>query len=334
VFPSERPKKTGEAPRISTSEMPSTGRDTIRHVPIEINEHVKNQLDLFQYRIRERFGVWLARSGRYMSVMQEIFRNHGLPEELVFLALIESGFNPQAYSPAAAVGPWQFIKQTAQQYGLKVNQWIDERRDPIKSTMAAARYLKDLYGRFQSWTLSIASYNAGEGRVQRAIEAMNTLDFWSLKQGSHLKEETKNYVPKFMAATLIGKNPSQYGFHIAYQQPLAYEEVVVRRQTPLTWIAKASGVSTNQIRGLNPELRRDVTPPGSSAYRVKLPVGTKQAFLKFSKTTSKPFDQISKISKKHPKTHVKKVKKIVKKGSKKHPQAHVKKERRGLHRGG
>ncbi len=267
------------------------------HIPLVLNDHVQAQIDLFQTRIRERFGGWLSRSGQYLPMMQGIFREKKLPEDLVYLALIESGFHPKAHSPADAVGPWQFIKSTGQRYGLRVNKWIDERRDPVKSTLAAAAYLQDLYGLFQTWTLSMAAYNAGEGRIMRALASTDARDFWELRDSDHIRDETKAYVPKFMAATMIAKNPRQYGFFVNYQAPARYEEVTISTATPLGRIAKAAGVSIQEIQALNPELKQSTTPPAYPKYRLKLPLGSKQGFLeKFTreKVVEKAFKAIKK----------------------------------------
>ncbi len=273
------PLSSGEMPPAQPEQAPPVEKAVVYSVPIVFNEHVEDYINLFQTRLRERFEIWLARSGQYVPMMQKIFKNEDLPEDLVFLALIESGFNPKAYSPADASGPWQFIKKTAQHYGLRVNKWIDERRDPVKSTIAAADYLKNLYGMFQSWTLSMASYNAGEGRIMRAMAASKAEDFWELKQSDHIKDETKNYVPKFMAATIIAKNPEKYGFFIDYHAPFLYDEVEIKRQTSLKSIAKATGISLEQIKIYNPELKLGTTPPNYPGYHIKLPPGKKEIFL-------------------------------------------------------
>lgn|GEM_PF-321770 len=250
-------------------------------VPIDINGYVKDYIVLFQTRLHEKFELWLSRSGRYLSLMKEIFRKNDLPEDLVFLALVESGFNPYAYSRSKAVGPWQFMKGTAQKYGLKVDRWLDERRDPIKSTEAAAHYLKDLFGMFNSWPLSLASYNAGEGRVMRALNRskVKVETFWDLSASRYLRNETKHYVPKFMAATIIAKNPNKFGFQTDYKSPLAYDEVNISRQISLETAAKAAEISYEEIKELNPELRRGITPPNLTSYPLRLPLGKKELFL-------------------------------------------------------
>ena len=250
--------------------------DTRYNIPIVYNEDVEAYINLFQTRLRERFSTWLARSGQYVPMMQKILKKNDLPEDLAFLPLIESGFNPKAYSKAKAAGPWQFIPPTGKHYGLRVNKWIDERRDPVKSTVAAASYLKNLYGMFQSWALSLASYNAGEGRISRAMTKTQAEDFWELKESDHIHDETKNYVPKFMAASIIAKDPEKYGFFIDYHAPLVYDEVGVPTATSLKTIARAAGVSVDKIKFYNPELKLDTTPPNYPGYRLKVPPGTRE----------------------------------------------------------
>jgi membrane-bound lytic murein transglycosylase D len=266
-------------------------------VPIVLNALVTNYITFFQTRLRDRFEEWLARSRRYIPLMQQILKEHQLPEDLVFLALIESGFNPKAFSRAKAAGPWQFIQGTGKKYGLRIDSWIDERRDPVKSTVAAAKYLKDLYGLFGSWPLSMASYNAGEGRVKRAMARTKAEDFWELNSSS-LRPETKNYVPKFMAATIIAKDPEKYGFFIDYQSPLIYDEVEVSKPVHFKVLAKAAGISVSDLKIYNPELKKEMTPPKYPRYRLKLPPGTKERFLaNFSPKTVKEI--IASVSQKH-----------------------------------
>jgi membrane-bound lytic murein transglycosylase D len=247
-------------------------------VPIVLNASVESHLDYFNTKSRDRFQLWLNRSGRYMPLMRQIFREYDLPEDLVFVSLIESGFNPYAYSRSHAVGAWQFMKGTGRKYGLRIDRYIDERRDVVKSTHAAAAYLKDLYAMFNSWPLALASYNGGEGRVGRAMKRTNAEDFWELRATRHLHPETRNYVPKFMAATIIAKNPEKYGFTTEYDKPLVYDEVVITRPTDLRVIAKGASVTYGELKHLNPELRQGVTPLGYDDYRLKLPVGTKAVF--------------------------------------------------------
>ncbi|MBI3995728.1 MAG: transglycosylase SLT domain-containing protein [Nitrospirae bacterium] len=247
-------------------------------VPIVLNESVEDYIEYFQTAIRDKFKLWLERSGRYIPIMRQIFKEQGLPEDLVFVALIESGFNPYAYSRARAVGPWQFIKGTGRLYGLRMDNWIDERRDPIKSTRAAARYLKDLYDRFGSWPLAMAGYNAGEGKIERALVKAKAADFWDLRSTRYIRRETKGYVPKFMAATIIAKNPERYGFTLDYHEPLQHDVVTLPGSADLRVVALAAGISYEDLKVLNPELRTELTPPYMERYSLRLPVGTEQTF--------------------------------------------------------
>jgi membrane-bound lytic murein transglycosylase D len=249
-------------------------------IPIVINEKVEQFILCFQTTMRDKFVTWLARSGRYIPIMKKLLKEHGLPEDLVYMAFIESGFDPYAYSRSKAVGPWQFIYLTGKRYGLRVNWWVDERRDPEKSTIAAAKYLKDLYEMFACWYLAAAGYNAGEYKIVKAMKRYRTEDFWKLTKVKYLKRETKNYVPLMIAAALIGKDPEKYGFSdVEFQEPLRYEKVKVPELTGLSLIARACDTSLEEIKDLNPELRRGVTPPNETDYEIKIPFGKKDVFL-------------------------------------------------------
>ena len=249
-------------------------------IPIVVNDQVEYFIEYFQTTQRKAFSLWLQRSGRYIPMMKEVLREHGLPEDLVYMALIESGFNPRAYSRRRASGPWQFIYRTGKRYGLTVDWWIDERRDPEKSTIAAARHLKDLYDQFSCWYLAAASYNAGAGKISRAIQRYKTEDFWELTKHRYLKRETKNYVPKMIAAALIAKSPEKYGFaDIEYDEPIRYEKVAVSDATDLRVIARCSETDYEVIKALNPELLRWCTPPDYQNYQAKIPEGKREIFL-------------------------------------------------------
>ena len=263
---------------VSTWESES---ETTFDIPIVVNERVEYFISYFQTTVRDKFTNWLARSAKYIPMMKTLLRENGLPEDLVYMALIESGFNPHAYSRSKACGPWQFISSTGKKYGLLVNWWIDERRDPEKSTIAAAKYLNDLYDMFECWYLAAASYNAGEGKISRAMKRYRTEDFWELTKHRYLKRETKNYVPQMIAAALVAKDPERYGFtDIEYQEVLCYDKVAVPEVTDLGLIAKACEISLEEIRDLNPELLRGCTPPGISDYEVRIPCGKKELFQK------------------------------------------------------
>jgi len=248
--------------------------------PLTLNSKVNYFIDYFQHKGHGFFSKWLSRSERYIPIMQEILRKEGMPEDLVYLAMIESGFTPHAVSVANAVGPWQFISGTGKRYDLKINDWIDERRDPIKSTVAAALYLKELYALFNNdWYLAAAGYNAGENKILRAIDMYETRDFWEISKGSFLKRETKDYVPKLLAAAIIAKEPTKYGFaDIAYLPEMDLDTVEITSRTDLDLIARLADVPYTTLKELNPELRRWCTPPNYPNYLLKLPKGKKDLF--------------------------------------------------------
>ncbi|MFO0774495.1 MAG: transglycosylase SLT domain-containing protein [Nitrospiraceae bacterium] len=245
------------------------------NVPIMMDAKVEGHIRFFNTTIHDKFEKWLHRLNHYHPIVERIFLEFGLPTDLVYLSLVESGFNPHAYSRARATGPWQFMKGTGLVYGLRVDRFVDERRDPVKSTVAAARYLRDLYDLFGSWPLAMAAYNAGEGKVMRALAKSQSESFSEIAETRHIRRETKEYVPRFMAATVIAKNPAQYGFNIQAVDPHEFEEVVVNRSLHLRSISAASGVSFDQLRLLNPELRLDATPPDDPQYHLKVPVGSR-----------------------------------------------------------
>lgn len=247
-------------------------------IPVTLNEKVESHIHYFTNRIREKFSTWLARSEMYLPMMKKTFKEKGLPEDLTYLALIESGFNNKAYSRAKATGQWQFMYGTGKRYGLRIDRWMDERRDPEKATEAAAQYLADLYVMFDDWYLAAAGYNAGEGKIMRAIDKYDTNDFWQLSQPKYryLRAETKNYVPKLIAAALIAKEPAKYGFDdIEYHPTLAYERVAISGMKDLREIAVAGECDVEELKALNPELKTNFTPPNYPEYQLKVPVGKK-----------------------------------------------------------
>lgn len=255
------------------------GEATAYQIPMVLNDSVENHLEYFKTKGRESFQKWLDRSSRYIPVMRRIFREKDLPEDLVYVAMIESGFNPYAVSWARAVGPWQFMPQTGKLYGLRIDWWVDERKDPIKSTYAAAEHLRDLRNLFGSWPLALASYNAGAGKVQRALLHTQSEDFWDLKASRHIRRETKNYIPKYMAATIIARNPEAYGFSLNTVEPFSYDEVIITESTDLRLIAECAGTTYEKVKELNPELKRWVTPPYATRYVLRLPPGSEEQFL-------------------------------------------------------
>jgi len=270
------PQAKNEDPEEILPSVPSPSPHAI--FPSMLHEKVDNYISFFQIRADSFFARSLARSTAYADMMKGIFREKGLPEELFYLALIESGFNPTAFSRSKASGIWQFIGKTAKRFGLKVDKWVDERRDPEKSTHAAANYLKSLYGLFNNWDLATAGYNAGEGKILKAMQRAKSQDFWMISQQRYLKKETKEYVPMFLAAVTIAQNPRKYGFqNIEYSPPLVYEKVTVPPGTNLLFIAKAAESDLSHIQALNPALKKGKTPP-HSPFEVKLPPGKKEVF--------------------------------------------------------
>ncbi len=277
IFPPASAYAPPPAPEPSVPQPTPAPKTGLQKYEVENNHHVRQFVDQFQtgYR-RAVVEKWLTRSGQYLPMILDVFRQKGLPDELVFTAMIESGFNPVAVSRAGAKGLWQFMAPTARRYGLRIDEWLDERLDPEKSTMAAARHLLDLYAVFGSWNLVQAAYNAGEMRVLQAIRAMGTSDFWTLRSGQVLPDETKNFIPAIQAATLIAREPERYGFVSTPAEPLSYEVVTVPRSTSLTRIAARSDIPIDVFERLNPELKVKQTPP-DGPYPLKVPVGGARA---------------------------------------------------------
>ena len=240
--------------------------------PIVTNSQVGFFLDRFTRERRDVIGTWLGRSGRFLSMIRETLKKHGLPEDLAFTAMIESGFNPLATSRAGARGLWQFMATTAKRYGLRVDQWVDERLDPEKSTVAAAADLRDVYNIFGSWFLAQAAYNAGEATITRAIRATGSSDFWTLARSGFLHRETKEFVPQIVAAVHIGREPDRFGFDLVPSTAPSMERVPVPASTDLGWLSGSTGISVDVLRSLNPALLRDVTPPGGS-FDLNVPQG-------------------------------------------------------------
>ncbi len=232
---------------------------------------VQAKIRYFQRVIPTRVQKWLDRFDRYRPMVEPVFAEFGLPRELIYLSLVESGFNPIAVSRARAKGPWQFIRSTGRMYGLKVKGLVDERQDPMKSTVAAAHHLRDLYDQFGSWPLALAAYNAGAGKVSRVIKKSGTRDFWKIAKSRRLlRRETRQYVPKFMALTMIAMDPTRFGFHVQGEDMHQYEEVRLGKSVHLRDVAKETQIPFRELRRLNPELVRSILPDG---YYLKVPVG-------------------------------------------------------------
>ncbi len=241
-------------------------------IPHQVNPQVKEWIRYFSVTDRDRFDRFMGRGAMYKSLIQDILVENGVPAELYYLAMIESGFSRRIRSHASAVGVWQFIAPTARRYGLRGDTEVDERMDVIRSTRAAARYLKDLKNEFGSWHLAMAAYNCGENRVRRAIRRSGTRDFWALARQRRLPAETIHYIPKFQAAMMIARNPERYGFErkTLYDFPLVRKKRVPSR-VHIAEIARREGVSTQAILGLNPHLLRSRTPASRKGYHIYLP---------------------------------------------------------------
>lgn len=252
-------------------------------IPVEINEDVAAYIRFFQGRGRRWFEKWLERGEKWIPLMRPILAEEGVPLDLVYLAMIESGFSSHAMSWASASGFWQFMAPTGRRFGLRDDFWVDERRDPVMSTRAAAKYLKTLHREFDDWYIAWAGYNAGEGKMRRAIRMYDTRDFWELtRAGPYLKKETKHYVPKLIAAAIISKNLERFGFEQpAPQPPFEFELVELPDATDVNIVAKAAGVDVKMVQELNMKLRRWATPPAQNGkgYAIKVPLGTKERFL-------------------------------------------------------
>ena len=251
------------------------------NVPMELNRQVLLNINYFLNDARGFMTRGLSRGSKYIPMMKNIFRQKGLPEDLVYLALIESGFKTEAVSHASAVGPWQFIGATGRRYGLTINEWVDERMDPVKSTYAAADYLTTLHDMFNSWPLAIAAYNSGEGKILKGMKNYGVSNFWDMTSvGGHLANETKLYVPSFLAATFIAKDPGAYGLEIDAQPPDKWDEVRVPAQITLKEAAKFSDSTEERLKELNPHLKKGATPPDQPGYALRIPAGSSDQFAK------------------------------------------------------
>ncbi len=280
------PEAQDEEEELQAAPFPSapTGKKEpksfVYDIPVVRNAAVERWIDYFTGPGRTRFAYWLRQSGRYIQSFRKIFRENKLPEDLAYLPLIESGFTLMARSRSGAVGPWQFMPATARQNGLKVNRYIDERRHPVKATRAAAAYLSELYSEFGDWHLALAAYNSGENRIRRLMRKTGRKTYWALARTRYLPNETRNYVPKFLAGLIIAKHPEVFGFAgLEYLKPLRFEVVALPRGMSLRYAAKMAGVSLKEIVTLNSELTRRYTPPGKGNF-LRLPPGKSQIFLK------------------------------------------------------
>ena len=252
--------------------------EELETIPIEINENVEKWIAYFQGRGRPHMERYLARSTRYEALMKKVLRDNKLPEDLFYIALIESGFSSSAFSHASAVGYWQFIRGTGKRYKLQIDRMMDERRDPVLATQAAAEYFKDLYNIFGSWYLSMAAYNVGEGRVLRSVKKYKTKDFWELSRNKRaLPAETDNYVPKYIAAKLIAKNPDKYGFEgIDYMPPIEFDHMTFDLPINLRLMADKLNVNYEDFKDLNPKFKGEIAPTNEGKVSLRIPPGTFQ----------------------------------------------------------
>lgn len=253
-------------------------------LPVQASPRVLSWIHYFTGNGRADFLLWLVRSGSYRETLVPLLKAEGLPPEFFFLAMIESGFSNEAFSRASAAGTWQFMKPTAKHYGLSVDHWVDERRDPVKSTLAAARYLKDLHKQFGDWFLALAAYNAGPSRVFRAMSQAKSRSYWTISKTSALRPETKNYVPKLLAALIIASHPENFGFQVSAdprnQTPAS--SIALTESYRLEEIAEKLGVSLVDVKRWNPELQQGITPPISPrrvSYALRLPKSLQTAFV-------------------------------------------------------
>jgi len=237
---------------------------------------VQSFVGQYQTSLRTYMQLALQRASKYLPRMARILAEEGVPPELAYLPIVESGFSVHAVSHAGAVGPWQFVRGTGRRYGLRIDGYVDERRDPEKATRAAARYLRDLYERFGDWHLALAGYNSGEGNIERIQTWKGCEDYWEMSDRGYLPNETTEFVPRFLAAVEVAKSPEEYGFDVPPASPTRFETVEVTRPISLKAVAELCGADEETIRDLNPALNRGVVPP--QGYRIRLPKGTREQF--------------------------------------------------------
>lgn len=275
-------EQLGELSKFSLEDQAKNDQpaEELEIIPTEINSQVDKWISYFQNRGRPHMERYLARSTRYEAVMKKVLRDNKLPEDLFYIALIESGFASSAFSHASAVGYWQFIRGTGKRYKLQINQMVDERRDPILSTQAAADYFRQLYQIFNSWYLAMASYNVGEARVERAVRKYKTRDFWELSRHRRaLPAETDNYIPKYIAAKLIAKNPDKYGFEgIDYMPPIEFDHITVDQPVNLRVMAEKMNYNYEDFKALNPKFKGEIAPlEMDNKLGLRIPIGQFEA---------------------------------------------------------
>lgn len=262
---------------LNEPEAPQAVVQEFENIPTEVNPMVDKWVDYFQGKGRRHMERYLTRSTRYEKLMKKVLRENGLPEDLFYIALIESGFSSSAVSHASAVGYWQFIRGTGKRYGLEISKVVDERRDPVLATQAAAEYFKGLYSLFGSWYLSMASYNVGENRVKKEVNKHETRDFWELARKSRLPKETLNYIPKFIAAKMIAKDPAKYGFvDLDYLPPIEYDTITLDKAVNMRVMAEKMNYNYEDFKALNPKFKGEVAALKGTTLDLRIPVGQRE----------------------------------------------------------
>ncbi len=267
-----------ESFHLSDPEGPKVVDEELENIPSEVNPLVEKWISYFKGKGRPHMERYLARSTRYEKLMKKVLRDNGLPEDIFYIAMIESGFSSQAVSHASAVGYWQFIRGTGKRYGLQIDRFMDDRRDPVLATQAAADYFKGLYSVFGSWYLAMASYNVGENRVKKEVMSQYTRDFWELAKKNRFPKETINYIPKYIAAKLIAKNPEKYDFkEIDYLPPIEFDSIALNKPVNLRVMADKMSYNYEDFKALNPKFKGEIAPLTNNMLDIRIPVGQKDS---------------------------------------------------------
>lgn len=273
--PGDAPAPTLDSFHLQEDKPSTDSVSEFDEIPSEVNPLVDKWITYFQGKGRGHMERYLARSARYEKLMKKVLRDNKLPEDLFYIALIESGFSARATSHASAVGYWQFIRGTGKRYGLEINKFVDERRDPEVATQAAADYFKALYQMFGSWYLAMASYNVGEGKVKREVARLDTRDFWEIAKKKRLPRETVNYIPKYLAARLIAKDPEKYGFgEIDYLPPIEFDTVKLTEPLNLRIMSEKMSLNYEDFKALNPKFKGEIGTLSNNVLHLRIPVGT------------------------------------------------------------
>lgn len=292
---------------VAPADAPVVDLEAAVSIPIPQHRTIDSAVRLFSVDMKNSIQTSLLRSGRYRELIDKTLEEHELPKGLAYLPVIESAYMPTLTSSAGAYGIWQFMPDTAREYGLRVDWWVDERADPERSTRAAAKYLKDLHRMFDDWSLALAAYNCGPGRVRRKLKETGATTFWELLEQSALPKETRGYVPTFYATLLIASDPASYGFRLGEPESLESKRVEVRGPVSLDYIAEVTGVTEDLLKELNPALRRGVVPPGRAAVRVPAKAAEtlaaradslreEDAYIKYCSLTLREGDSLARIA--------------------------------------